>query len=68
MRSELKIGIVVGVVIVVGIIIFVVKTTHDDNDQTKQMNPDKTQLQSRENVAQNPPNPIEPQPTTKNLI
>ena len=61
MRSELKIGIVVGVVIVVGIIIFVVKSTQDDNDQTKQMNKnrDKASLQS----AQNPPNPTEPTPT-----
>ena len=45
--------------IVVGIIIFVVKSTQDDNDT----NQDKTQSQSQGDVTQNPPNPIKPAPT-----
>ncbi len=65
MRSELKIGIAVGVVIVVGIIIFVVKRTPDENGQNNQvnMNQEKNRLPSPENVTRNPPNPIEPAPT-----
>ena len=65
MRSELKIGILVGVVIVVGIIIFVVKNTQNDDGQNNQMNPnqDKSQLKSQEKVTQNPPDPTKPTPT-----
>ena len=63
MRSELKIGIVVGVVIVVGIIIFVVNSTQDDNGRNDQINTNQDKTQSQEKVTQNPPDPIEPTPT-----
>ena len=56
MRSELKIGIVVGVVIVVGIIFLVVRNTQDDNNQMEQMssNPQDSPSHTQKNITQNP--------------
>ena len=65
MRSELKIGIVVGVVLVVGIIIFVVKSSGNGNDADNSSNskPDQTTLQVDNNLVTNPPTPTDPTPT-----
>jgi len=65
MRSELKIGIVVGVVLVVGIIIFVVKNSGNGNDEDKLSNPkpDPTSLKVNKPITTNPstaPPPVEP--------
>jgi LysM domain-containing protein len=65
MRSELKIGIVVGVVLVVGIIIFVVKNAGNgkDPDNASNSDPDKTSLQANKPITNNPPTPTNPPPT-----
>jgi len=61
MRSELKIGIVVGIVIVVGLIVFFVN--NGDEDERKQNEP-LNQPSQDNRTTQQPPAPIEPTPMT----
>jgi nucleoid-associated protein YgaU len=66
MRSELKIGILVGIVLVVGIVIFVVKNSGDNNraDNPTGNNPDTSKSQANKSTRTNPPAPVNPTPTT----
>lgn len=62
MRSELKIGVFVGVVIVVGIILFVVNRTQDQNDQNNIIQTNHNNAPLSNDITRNSADPIESTP------